>query len=87
MNWASIIYLIIYKKDLVFFFFFLVLNIADSYVKESQYPLYKRLATALYELITCAAASNGAFSNNQDNELVLKEGSELVEVCILVEIL
>ncbi|XP_044465327.1 uncharacterized protein LOC123195594 [Mangifera indica] len=53
---------------------------SDSCVKESQYPLYKRLATALYELITCAAASNGTFSKNQDNELVLKEGSELVEL-------
>ncbi|KAJ0091911.1 hypothetical protein Patl1_26503 [Pistacia atlantica] len=69
---------------------------SDSCDKGSQYPLYKHLALALYESVTCAAASRGACSGIEDsdlkkreewNELVLKEGSELVEACILVVIL
>ncbi|XP_031271535.1 uncharacterized protein LOC116129926 [Pistacia vera] len=62
---------------------------SDSCDKGSQYPLYKHLALALYESVTCAAASRGACSGIEDsdlkkreewNELVLKEGSELVEL-------
>lgn len=70
---------------------------ADSSDKESPYPLYKRLASVLHESIT-SAQSCGVFSNialvNGDNdvekreewnELVLKEGFEIVNVCISVD--
>ncbi|KAJ4723555.1 RNA-binding ASCH domain protein [Melia azedarach] len=65
---------------------------ADSSDKESQYPLYKRLASVLHESVT-SAQSCGVFSNialvNGDNdvekreewnELVIKEGFEIVNL-------
>ncbi|KAH9727437.1 ASCH domain-containing protein [Citrus sinensis] len=65
---------------------------AGSSDTESQYPLYKRLASVFRESVT-STASCGAFSNiaslNEDDDLkkredwgklVLKEGSEMIEL-------
>ncbi|KAH7572846.1 hypothetical protein JRO89_XS03G0023500 [Xanthoceras sorbifolium] len=64
---------------------------ADSVNNNSQYPLYKCLASALHESVISApfGASNDIASLNEDNdlkkrekwnELVLKEGSEIVKI-------
>ncbi|KAL5781168.1 hypothetical protein ACOSP7_006197 [Xanthoceras sorbifolium] len=64
---------------------------ADSVNNNSQYPLYKCLASALHEYVISASsgASNDIASLNEDNdlkkrekwnELVLKEGSEIVKI-------
>lgn len=71
------------------------LDVADSL----NTPLYRCLASALHEYISCVA-SCGTFNNigplNEDdgwkkregwNDLILKEGSEIVKVCISVFIL
>lgn len=76
---------------------FFVLYVAGSSDTESQYPFYKRLASVFHESVT-STASCGAFSNiaslNEDDDLkkredwgklVLKEGSEMIEVCICVD--
>lgn len=65
---------------------------AGSSDTESQYPLYKQLASVFHESVT-STASCGAFSNivslNEDDDLkkqedwgklVLKEGSEMIEL-------
>lgn len=67
---------------------------AGSSDTESQYPLYKRLASVFHESVT-STASCGAFSNiaslNEGDDLkkredwgklVLEEGSEMIEVCM-----